>query len=58
MTRFQKLRTVILFVVGLLGIFHETVIYAGEVRGELLITFSGMIGLTAFLTHDERRTSE
>jgi hypothetical protein len=45
-------RDTILFIVGLAGIFHETVISEDE-RAALLVLFATMIGLPAFLRSDE-----
>lgn len=47
-------RDAVLFVVGLLGILHETVIVHGE-RPTLLLLFGAMVGLPAFIRLDEKR---
>jgi hypothetical protein len=43
-----------LFLGGLAGVLHETLITAGE-RPSLLILFAAMMGLPAFLRTDENR---
>lgn len=43
----------ILFVAGLIGVAHETLVGQVE-RPYLLILFGGMMGLPAFLTMDRR----
>lgn len=48
------LRDTILFVGGLAGIAHETVIAKSE-RPSLLLLFAAMVGLPAFLRSDESR---
>lgn len=45
-------RTVALFVVGIAGVIHETVVSHGE-RPTLLILFAAMIGLPFALKADE-----
>lgn len=50
-------RDSVLFVAGLLGILHETVVSAVE-RPYLLILFATMSGLPAFLRLDERRSED
>lgn len=50
-------RDTILFVGGLLGIFHETVIQETE-RSALLVLFATMVGLPAFLRSDEKKAEE
>lgn len=47
-------RDLTLFVLGLLGTAHETLVTAGE-RPSLLVLFAAMMGLPAFLRADERR---
>lgn len=42
----------VLFVVGLLGILHETFVSHLE-RPGLLVLFAGMVGLPAFIQRDE-----
>lgn len=52
---FSKIsRDVILFLAGLAGVFHETVLSNAE-RPTLLFVFGAMIGLPAFLRTDESR---
>lgn len=43
----------ILFVVGLLGVGHETLVAKTE-RPTLLLLFAAMVGLPAFLSRDEK----
>lgn len=43
-----------LFLGGMAGVFHETVISSAE-RPTLLILFAAMMGLPAFLRADERK---
>ena len=45
-------RNTVLFVVGLLGVGHETVINNTD-RPTLLLLFAAMIGLPAFIGKDE-----
>lgn len=47
----------VLFVVGLAGIAHETVVMNAE-RPSLLVLFAGMVGLPAFIRKDERGKTE
>jgi hypothetical protein len=54
MTGWPQLRDISLFVGGLLGILHETVLTSSE-RPSLLVLFGAMIGLPAFLRADEGR---
>lgn len=49
-------RNSILFVVGLAGVAHETLVNDSD-RPTLLLLFAAMIGLPAFLTRDERPSS-
>lgn len=51
MNRWPTLRDATLFVAGLLGVLHETVIYDAE-RPSLLVLFAAMMGLPAFLAKD------
>lgn len=46
-------RDTVLFVVGLLGVAHETLIAHAE-RPTLLLLFGAMIGLPTFLGKDEK----
>lgn len=46
----------VLFVVGLLGVAHETLVSEAD-RPTLLLLFAAMIGLPAFLKADERSGS-
>lgn len=50
-------RDTVLFVGGLAGIFHETVISETE-RSALLVLFGTMVGLPAFLRSDEKKVEE
>lgn len=43
----------VLFVVGLLGVAHETLVSDAD-RPTLLLLFAAMIGLPAFLRQDEK----
>ena len=47
-------RDTTLFIVGLLGVAHETLISDVD-RPTLLLLFAAMIGLPAFLSTDSRR---
>lgn len=47
-------RDTVLFVAGLLGVGHETLLQDAE-RPALLVLFGGMMGLPAFLRADESR---
>ena len=53
MMKWPAIRDVLLFVGGLGGVFHETVISATE-RPTLLILFAAMMGLPAFLRQDSK----
>lgn len=54
MKQFPAIRDILLFVGGLAGVFHETVISTAE-RPTLLILFAAMMGLPAFLRSDEAK---
>jgi len=43
----------VLFVVGILGVAHETLVSNSE-RPTLLLLFAAMVGLPAFLAKDEK----
>lgn len=45
----------VLFVVGLLGVGHETLVSEAD-RPTLLLLFAAMIGLPAFLRQDEKES--
>lgn len=47
-------RDSVLFVVGILGIAHETLVQSGIERPVLLALFAAMTGLPLFLRADER----
>lgn len=47
-------RDAVLFVVGLLGITHETLITRAGERPTLLLLFGAMVGLPLFLRADDR----
>jgi len=47
-------RDSVLFVVGILGIAHETLLSNGVERPYLLLLFGAMCGLPLFLRADER----
>jgi hypothetical protein len=51
-------RDAILFVFGLSGIAHETLIHVGPERPYLLAIFAGFTGLPIFLRADERKKDE
>ena len=53
MNTWPQIRDVILFVAGLLGAMHETLVSHIE-RPTLLLLFAAMMGLPAFLQRDER----
>jgi len=44
----------VLFVVGLLGVAHETLLNEAD-RPTLLLLFAAMIGLPAFISQDEKK---
>lgn len=48
-----QVRNAVLFVAGILGAAHETVIAHGE-RPTLLLLFAAMMGLPAFLGKDDK----
>lgn len=50
-------RDTVLFVVGLLGVAHETLVANAE-RPTLLLLFAAMIGLPAFIGKDEKDKKE
>lgn len=52
MQSFSQIRDKLLFLGGLGGVFHETVLRAGAERPTLLILFAAMMGLPAFLKTD------
>lgn len=47
-------RSTVIFLAGLLGIYHETVLHTGPERLGLIFLFGSMIGLPAFLYRDDR----
>lgn len=53
----KALRDALLFLGGLAGVLHETVV-ADRPRESLLVMFAAMMGLPAFLRADERRDDE
>lgn len=53
MPRWKNLRDIMLFLAGMAGVFHETVVVATE-RPTLLLMFAAMMGLPAFLRTDEK----
>ncbi len=53
MSKFLVIRNAVLFLAGLAGVAHETLIAASE-RPTLLLLFAAMIGLPAFLVKDEK----
>lgn len=46
-------RNTVLFIVGLLGVAHETLVSQAD-RPTLLLLFAAMIGLPAFISKDEK----
>lgn len=50
----QRLRSIVLFVVGIAGIIYEVVVDKLE-RPTVLVLLAAMVGLPAFLRADERR---
>lgn len=50
-------RDTVLFVVGLLGVAHETFIQNAE-RPTLLLLFGAMVGLPAFIGKDAKTVKE
>lgn len=54
MLSWKSLRDISLFVGGLAGVLHETVLTSGE-RPTLLLLFAAMMGLPAFFRADEAR---
>lgn len=54
MTRWPFLRDIVLFVAGLAGVAHETLIADAE-RPTLLLLFAAMMGLPIILNADQRR---
>jgi choline-glycine betaine transporter len=55
MKQWPAIRDILLFVGGLAGVFHETVLATGAERPTLLILFAAMMGLPAFLRQDDKR---
>lgn len=55
--RLRLTRDTVIFLTGLGGIVHETVISYSE-RPTLILLFGSMIGLPAFLRRDESRKKE
>lgn len=47
----------VIFVVGLLGIIHQTLVVEAD-RPTLLLLFGAMIGLPAFLRLDDRKNKD
>jgi hypothetical protein len=52
--RLKDARDAVLFLAGLVGVGHETLVAASE-RPTLLLLFAAMMGLPAFLRTDESR---
>lgn len=50
-------RDIALFVAGLAGVAHETLLAKAE-RPTLLLLFAAMLGLPAFLRADEKRNEK
>ena len=57
MSRWPRVRDITLFLGGLAGIVHETVISHLE-RPTLLLLFAAMVGLPAFLGMDSSRKDD
>lgn len=57
MSRWPPLRDAILFVSGLMGVAHETLVSKVE-RPWLLALFGAMMGLPAFLNIDRMRNKD
>jgi hypothetical protein len=51
-------RDTVLFAVGLGGIVHETLIFDGDPRTQLLVLFAGMVGLPVAIRRDEGRRAD
>lgn len=56
MKSFPLIRDLVLFLGGLAGVGHETLLVHAE-RPTLLILFAAMMGLPAFLRSDEKKES-
>jgi len=54
MSRWPAIRDIVLFIGGLLGVAHETLLMEA-VRPELLILFAAMMGLPVILRADEQQ---
>lgn len=54
---FNIARDTVLFVVGLLGVAHETLVNDAD-RPTLLLLFAAMIGLPAFINKDAKDSKE
>ena len=54
---FRRVRDGALFLTGLLGVLHETVLTSLD-RPDLLLLFAAMMGLPAFLGFDRGRGGE
>ena len=57
-TRWPLVRDILLFFGGMGGVFHETVIRTAAERPTLLLVFATMMGLPAFLRHDEAKKAD
>ncbi len=55
--QWQNGRDIILFLAGLSGVVHETLVSTVD-RPTLLILFAAMMGLPAFLKKDEKKSSQ
>lgn len=51
-------RDISCLVTGLILIFYEAVVYEGSPRPQLLLLYTGMIGLPAFLRTDEKHAPQ
>jgi len=57
LNNWPKVRDPVLFLGGLAGVAHETVLSSAD-RPTLLILFAAMLGLPAFLRSDEKKSDE
>lgn len=57
MSKWPLLRDIVLFVTGLAGVIHETLISNAE-RPTLLLLFAAMMGLPIILNADQRRNGK
>lgn len=55
--QWPQIRNLTLFLSGLAGVAHETIITASE-RPSLLIVFTAMMGLPAVIRRDEKKSPD